>query len=103
MRSRSAVTVMLALVVFVLAAPGVRADAAGARKKLDKEDVPFTPEKFFSSVSRGDVKKVSLFLEAGMPVDTRDKYGGTALLGATKHSDPKLLLLLLKARPHLGL
>jgi hypothetical protein len=77
--------------------PASGADATKARQKIEKEDIPFTAEKFLLYVFMGDNKMVSLFVEAGIPLDSRDQNGWTALHVAARHDDPKILLLLIKA------
>ena len=73
-------TILLAAAVLFLAGAAIGApDAEKARKKLAKEDIAFTPEMFLKKVFSGDEDIVQLFLDAGMPVDTADDKGWTAL------------------------
>ncbi len=92
------------LLAFVFFLPG-KAGAANpekARKKLAKEDVEFTPEVFLKKVFLGDEDIVALFLEAGMPVDTADEKGWSALHRSAQGDSEKTLALILKARPALN-
>ena len=89
--------------LFLLAASTARgADPEKARKKLAKEDVEFTPEAFLKKVFSGDEDIVQLFLEAGMPVDTADEKGWSALHRAAQGDSEKTLAVLLKAKPALN-
>jgi ankyrin repeat protein len=78
------------------------ADPEKARKKLAKEDIAFTPENFLKKVFLGDEDVVQLFLEAGMPVDTADEKGWSALHRAAQGDSEKTLAVILKAKPSLN-
>lgn len=71
-------------------------DPVKARKKLDDEYIPFTPEKFLHYAFMDDKKMIGLFLDAGMPINTSDDQG-TALHRAARQDDGKTLALLVKA------
>jgi ankyrin repeat protein len=82
--------------LFALPAPSTWADdAAGARKKLDDEYIPFTPEKYLHYVFMNDAETVGLFLEGGMAVDAVDPQGRSALHIAAGLGDGEILDLLL--------
>lgn len=74
----------LAFVLLLLVAPPVRSDQAGARAKLEKEGIAFTPEAFLQKVAEGDAARVKLFLEAGIDPSVRNNLGRTALWIATE-------------------
>jgi ankyrin repeat protein len=93
---------LLALVFFLAAGTAGAADPEKARKKLAKEDVEFTPEAFLKKVFSGDADIVQLFLEAGMPVDTADEKGWSALHRAAQGDSEKTLAVILKAKPALN-
>jgi len=89
---------LAATVLALLAAlPAAGADPAKARKKLEKEGLPFTAEKFLWEVTTEEPKTVALYLEAGMSPDTADDKGVTALHKAAGNAEGKVLALLLKA------
>jgi uncharacterized protein len=100
--SRSGLACLLAAVLLAISAAAGAADVEKARKKLAKEDVMFTEENFLKKVFSGDDKIVALFLEAGMPVDTADEKGWTALHRAAQGDSEKTLAVLLKAKPNLN-
>jgi ankyrin repeat protein len=72
------------LTALILAAPAVRADQAGARERLEKEGLAFTPEAFLQKVAEGDAEHVKLFLEAGIDPSVRNASNRTALWVATE-------------------
>jgi ankyrin repeat protein len=73
------------------------ADAAKARKKLDASYIAFTGEEFVQRASGNDKKTVDLFIEAGIPLDSTDDRGRTALHAVADETDGKILDALLKA------
>ncbi|HEY3123658.1 MAG TPA: ankyrin repeat domain-containing protein [Thermoanaerobaculia bacterium] len=93
---------LLAFVFFLPAGTARAADPEKARKKLAKEDIAFTPEEFLKKVFLGEEDVVQLFLEAGMPVDTADEKGSTALHAAARGDSEKTLAVILKAKPALN-
>jgi ankyrin repeat protein len=86
-----------AAAIALLAVLPAAADEAKAKKKLDKEGIAFTAEKFLWEVTKEEPKTVALFLEAGMSPDTADDKGVTALHRAAGNAEGKVLALLLKA------
>lgn len=93
---------LAALVLLLASAAGGSPDPQRARKKLEKEDIAFTPEMFLKKVFSGDDDIVQLFLEAGMSVDTADEKGWTALHRAAQGDSEKTLAVILKAKPDLN-
>ena len=79
------------------APPASRAPAPAekARRALAERDVPFEPHAFFAAASEGDLALVDLFLEAGMPASTRDQWGGSALLEASRNDRSEVIARLL--------
>jgi ankyrin repeat protein len=73
------------------------ADAAKARKKLDDGYIPFTGAEFVQRAGSDDRKAVDLFIEAGIPLDSTDDRGRTALHAVADEADTKILAALLKA------
>jgi ankyrin repeat protein len=67
--------------------PSPRAEslAEKARRALAERDVPFEPHAFFAAAAEGDLALVELLLEAGMPAATRDQWGSSALLEASRN------------------
>ncbi len=74
----------LAFFLLLLVAPPAQSDQAGARAKLEKEGIAFTPEAFLQKVAEGDAARVKLFLEAGIDPSVRNSLGRTALWIATE-------------------
>lgn len=85
----------LAFVLLLLVAPPAHSDQAGAREKLEKEGVAFTPEAFLQKVAEGDAARVALFLEAGIDPSVRNSLGRTALWVATERRQLATLKALL--------
>ena len=83
------------LAALILAAP-VRADQAGARERLEKEGLAFTPEAFLQKVAEGDVEHVKLFLEAGIDPSARNASNRTALWVATERRQTEIVKALLE-------
>ncbi|HEX2835700.1 MAG TPA: ankyrin repeat domain-containing protein [Thermoanaerobaculia bacterium] len=73
------------------------ADAAKAKKKLERDGYPLTVERFHSAIFLGEAKVVALYLEAGMPADAANDKGLSAIHKAAALSDSKILEMLLKA------
>src|SRR5262245_53307082 len=96
----------LCVLAALLLPPGLAAgaDPARARKKLDDSYIPFTGEEFVQRAGRNDKKTVDLFIEAGMPLDSTDDRGRTALHAVAEERDTKVLAALLKAgaSPNVG-
>jgi ankyrin repeat protein len=86
---------LLMLAALVLVVPPAPADQAGAREKLEKAGVPFTPEAFLQKVAEGDAARVALFLEAGIDPSVRSQSNRTALWLATERRQLEALKTLL--------
>jgi len=55
-------------------------DNEASRKRLEQLGIAFTEDTFLSHVRNGNTEVVSLFLEAGMSADTKDRNGAPALI-----------------------
>ena len=79
------------------APPASRAQAPAekARRALAERDIPFEPHAFFAAAGEGDLALVDLFLDAGMPAATRDQWGGSALLEASRNDRSEVVARLL--------
>lgn len=66
-----------------------------ARKELVALKKDFTALDFVASAMDGDKTAVSLFLKAGMDVNTTEENGATALIAATVKKHPEVVRLLL--------
>ena len=75
--------------------PQAEAPVATARRALAERDVPFEAHAFVSAAADGDLPLVDLFLAAGMPASTRDRFGVSALVEAARADRPEILALLL--------
>jgi hypothetical protein len=75
---------LLILAALVLVPVPVRSDPAGAREKLEKDGIAFTPEAFLQKVAAGDASHVALFVEAGMAPSMKSSANRTALWIATE-------------------
>jgi ankyrin repeat protein len=88
--------VLLGLAALVFAAPSAFAQAeGGAREKLAKEGIAFTPEAFLQTVAAGDAAHTALFLEAGIDPSVKSGTGRTALWIATERRQLEVLKTLL--------
>ena len=87
--------VLLVLALLLLVAPPARSDQAGARAKLEKEGIAFTPEAFLQKVAEGDAARVKLFVEAGIDPSVRNGSNRTALWVAVERKQLKALKALL--------
>jgi hypothetical protein len=76
-------------------APRAQAPAETARRALAERNVPFEPHAFLAAAAEGDLALVDLFLDAGMPAATRDQWGGSALLEASRNDRSEVLSRLL--------
>jgi ankyrin repeat protein len=88
---------LLTLCSLLLIAPPARGDQAGAREKLAKDGVAFTPEAFLKSVGEGDAAHAALFVEAGIDPSVRGAGNRTALWIATERRQLDVLKALLAA------
>lgn len=87
---------LLVLAALVLAAPA-QGDPAGAREKLEKDGIPFTPEAFLETVAKGDASHAVLFVEAGIDPSAKSGSNRTALWIATERRQLDTLKALLAA------
>jgi ankyrin repeat protein len=88
-------TALLALAALVLATAPVHSDPAGARGKLEKDGIAFTPEAFLQKVAEGDASHAALFLEAGIDPSVKNTSNRTALWIATERRQLDVLKALL--------
>lgn len=88
----------LALLTFaallVVTAPA-QSDQAGAREKLEKAGIAFTPEAFLQKVAEGDASHAALFVEAGIDPSAKNDSNRTALWIATERRQLDVLKALL--------
>jgi len=87
----------LILAALVLATAPAHGDQAGAREKLQKEGIAFTPEAFLQKVAEGDASHVALFVEAGIDPSVKNRSNRTALWIATERRQLEVLKALLAA------
>src|SRR5918911_3794140 len=73
-----------------------------ARQELGLRGIKYTPEAFVGETRDGDEWSVRLFLAAGMRPDVHDARGDTPVFAALAGDQPKLLNLLLAAKPDLN-
>jgi ankyrin repeat protein len=88
-------TALLALAVLVLATAPAHSDPAGAREKLEKDGIAFTPEAFLQKVAEGDASHAVLFVEAGIDPSVKSGSNRTALWIATERRQLDVLKALL--------
>lgn len=88
---------LLAVAALVLVTAPARGDQAGAREKLEKDGVAFTPEAFLQKVAEGDASRAALFVEAGMDPTVKNHSNRTALWIATEQRQLGVLKALLGA------
>ena len=62
-------------------------------KKIDKE---INTGKFFDAVQSGDCDKIRYFIHSGIDINTKDKYGCTALINASDSNKKKVVRLLIE-------
>jgi hypothetical protein len=89
--------VLLILAALALAALPVRGDQAGARERLAKEGIAFTPEAFLQKIAEGDAKHAALFVEAGIDPSVKNQGNRTALWVATERRQLDVLKTLIAA------
>lgn len=87
---------LLAAALVLFTAPS-RGDQAGAREKLEKDGIAFTPEAFLQKVEEGDAAHAALFVEAGMDPTVKNHSNRTALWIATERRQLGALKALLGA------
>jgi ankyrin repeat protein len=88
---------LLAVAAALLIAPPAHSAPAGAREKLAKDGVAFTPEAFLQKVADGDASHAALFVEAGIDASARNNANRTALWIATEGRQLEVLKALLAA------
>ncbi|HET9227298.1 MAG TPA: ankyrin repeat domain-containing protein [Thermoanaerobaculia bacterium] len=88
---------VLAVAALFLVTVPAHADQAGAREKLQKDGIAFTPEAFLQKVAEGDASRAALFVEAGMEPSVKDGMNRTALWIATEQKQLAVLKALLAA------
>ncbi|MEA2561941.1 MAG: ankyrin repeat and box protein 2 [Acidobacteriota bacterium] len=86
---------LLTLTAFVLFTAPARSDQAGAREKLEKDGIAFTPEAFLQKVAEGDASHAALFVEAGIDPSVKSGSNRTALWIATERRQLDVLKVLL--------
>ena len=69
--------------------------ALSPRDELNQTGIAFTPETFLAAASHGDLPRMKLFLNAGMPVDARIQGGQTALMWASGQGKLEAVKLLI--------
>lgn len=82
---RKIMTRLLAVILIVmsLGTPSVLAEnAVDARQELEMLGIPFNADEFVTRAEWGDLLAIELMLDAGMPVDTRNRDGVPALVAA---------------------
>ena len=67
--------------------------AAAVSSNLDSNSILF-----IDAAEEGDLEKIEKLLEAGIDIETRDKFGWTALMRATNNEQLSVVELLLKKR-----
>lgn len=88
---------LLTLAALVLVTAPARCDQAGAREKLEKDGIAFTPEAFLQKVAEGDASHAALFVEAGISPSVKNPTNRTALWIATERRQLAVLKALLAA------
>ena len=88
-------TPLALLIALVLVSAPARGDQAGARAKLEKDGIPFTPEAFLQKVAEGDAGHAALFVEAGIDPSAKSGSNRTALWLATERRQLGVLKALL--------
>ena len=86
---------LLTLAALVLVTAPVHSDQAGAREKLEKDGIAFTPEAFLQKVAEGDASHAALFVEAGIDPSVKNASNRTALWIATERRQLGVLKALL--------
>jgi ankyrin repeat protein len=89
---RTAIAVLFLLGVSLL---GCSSPAQTPRAQLAQRNISYDEKSFINSAGKGDEIAVRLFLEAGMPPDTKDQYGMSALKYAAASGQVGVIQLLL--------
>lgn len=96
MKTFCALLLLVSLVLVALPAQGTaQGDQSGARGKLEKAGIAFTPEAFLQTVAEGDAKNAALFVEAGIDPSVKSDTNRTALWIATERRHLEVLKALL--------
>jgi ankyrin repeat protein len=66
------------------------------KDKMPKKDIEKFRRYFMDTVKEGNVEDVKHFIEMGMDVNLKDKYGRTPLMHAILNNDIELVKLLLE-------
>jgi hypothetical protein len=74
-----------------------------AKEILFERGIPFNEEILANMVIGGNIENVSLFLEAGLSPDTRDRFGVPLLCLASRSGNHGVIKLLLKAGANIDL
>ena len=88
---------LLTLAALALVTAPAYSDQAGAREKLEKDGIAFTPEVFLQKVAEGDASHAALFVEAGIDPSVKNSSNRTALWIATEQRQIDVLKALLAA------
>lgn len=89
--------VLLIVTALVLVTAPARGDQAGAREKLEKAGIAFTPEAFLQQVAEGAASHAALFVEAGIDPSVKNHSNRTALWIAIERRQLDVLKALLAA------
>lgn len=95
-RKRDLIVIMALFLVALIPLTTYALSPDGAKAELEKMGFAVTDAAFSEAVAWGDPKVVSLFLDAGMDADTRNKSGDVAIITAAKMGHEKVLSLLLE-------
>lgn len=71
-------------------------NAESARKELGKRSISFDENQFITTVKKGDIEAVKLFVKAGMHPNVKVK-GETALAAAVDKGNLEMVRLLIKS------
>jgi ankyrin repeat protein len=70
---------IIAVLALLLSQSGCAPTTDTPQGKLAERNIEYTPEKYLESAAKGNLLALNLFLEAGMDINIKDAYGGTAL------------------------
>ena len=97
MKTPLVLLVILIVAALALVTAPARSDQAGAREKLEKDGIAFTPEAFLQQVAEGAASHAALFVEAGIDPSAKNHSNRTALWIATERRQLDTLKALLAA------
>jgi hypothetical protein len=83
------------LLFLIVGLAGCGKSAADARIQLAQMNIPFTEVDFIENARQGNSQAVSLFIDAGMNLEARDRVGQTPLMTATLANQLETVRLLL--------